>query len=256
MTFRELRPSPACAGLWLHPDVGTWERGLPDPLQADTIAGGRGGCRRVQAGGVVAFVRRCKRGGALARVLPDAFLSPGRALAEAHALERLAPFGLSPRCLGVQHEGRLLHRLTVAVEEVPGARDLLALARDGERDLAGMARAAGEVVRRMHEAGVSHRDLNASNILARRDADGWRAWVIDLDDARLLPSPVPMRRRIAEILRLCRSVDKWESSATTPALARLGFLRGALPAAAWRRQAWRRARRAHDLRRALGREPR
>jgi 3-deoxy-D-manno-octulosonic acid kinase len=219
---------PAAPGLWLHRDVAPWSSGIPEGAPVDDVSSGRGSLRRVRCGGMVALVRRYRRGGALRRLLPDAFLSDARARREVAALARLAPLGLAPRCLALEVRGGWLKRLTIAVEEVPGARDLLAHAQDGERDERGLAAAAGRAVRAMHDAGVLHADLNLTNVIARRDASGWRAWIVDLDGAR--SAPAGPERRVREVLRLCRSVDKWPASARTSAEARAAFLREALPA--------------------------
>lgn len=252
MTFRTL--VSARPGLWLHEDVAEWRDGLPRD-GASIAASGRGQILRSSCQGIDALIKTCRRGGLLRGVLPDAFASSHRAVAEAKALERLSEKGLSPRCLALEISGGLLKRLRIAVEEVPGARDILALSCAGVEDAEPLARAAGEAVRGMHEAGVAHADLNAANLLARRDGGIWRTWIIDFDGAHVGDRPVSGGRRLAGILRLCRSIDKWEPTARLPIAARQAFLEAALPAELVP-AAMRRAQRAQAWRKACGRRPR
>jgi len=236
--------------LWLDPSVASaWQDGIDSGGEPLTSAGGRGTARLVSVAGVTAVVRRVRRGGLLRRLLPDRFMSPRRALRERQALERLRELGIAPCCLAVEAEGRLLVSLTVATEYLREARDL----RSVDALSPEQARVVGETVRRMHDAGVGHPDLNVTNILVE-SRPRVRAFVVDLDGARLHDGPVPAREREAEILRLCRSLDKWADTSRASALARAAFLRAALPAGA-RLDVLRRARRAHGRRAAWGRRP-
>lgn len=78
----------------------------------------------------------------------------------------------------------------------------------------------GATIRRFHEAGLDHVDLNARNLLITPDES---VWLIDLDRCRL-------RRRgnwqNANIERLQRSLAKFEAEAAAPAILR-GYERAA-----------------------------
>ena len=253
------RPRTFLAG---SPLRRTWSSAALGPAAAGSLDGdpievgaGRGLVSRVQLGPFTALVRTYRRGGLFGSVLPDVFTRADRALAEVEALERLAALGLSPRPLMLEIHGGMFVRLRIAVEEVEGAANLLEAARAGASIDAGLARRIGNVVRRMHEAGVSHRDLNVGNILVRGVGAAAQIFVVDLDGARLFDDPVPPSRRSAEILRLCRSLDKWTATSGTRAAARAAFLRAALPPGE-RLAVLRRARRLHSIRAFLGRRPR
>lgn len=237
---------------WISPALGAWE-GTLDGAPVDAGAG-RGNVVRARLGPFAAIVRTYRRGGLLGALLPDVFVSPDRALAEVEALERLAPLGLSPRPLVLEVRGAIFLRLRIAVEEIAGAANLRAVARVGAGIETDLARRVGCLVRRMHDAGVSHRDLHVGNVLVRVAAGATEVSIIDLDGARVFAGGLPAPRREREILRLCRSLDKWTATARTSAAARAAFLRAALPRG--RRVAvLRRARRLHAIRAFFGRRP-
>jgi len=246
-----LRPSSPRAGLrlWLRPELEeAWREGLP--LEGEQLkSSGRGGLLRVDTALGPALLRTYRRGGLLRRVLPDVFPSPDRALRELAAAERLEPLGLAPAVLGLELRGRGLLRLRVAVAEIPGGRDLLRLAADQSPalQLPVLGRAVGEAVAAMHAAGVSHPDLNAANVLVADDGVS----LLDFDGATLHEGEVPPAQRRREVLRLCRSLDKWAVTINTPAAVRAAFLRAALPRGQ-RLAAFAAGRRQHARRSAAG----
>lgn len=222
--------------LWLHPEVvGQLAGGLPEgPGDGITVqaSSGRGALLRVPlADGRAMLLRTYRRGGALRRWLPDRFASARRAEAEVRAVARLAEAGLAPRVLALEVEGTVLKRLRIGIEEVIGARDLLRLSVEEPARLQDVAlgRAVGRAVAAMHDLGVAHPDLNAANILVGRAGGRAAVTLLDLDGARLHGGGVPAARRRAEVLRLCRSLDKWTPTALTGAGARAAFVRASLP---------------------------
>jgi 3-deoxy-D-manno-octulosonic acid kinase len=235
--------------LLLRPEVaGLWSEGLPREGEA-LASSGRGGLLRVESPLGPALVRTYRRGGLLRALLPDAFFSPGRALAEVAALELLEGLDLAPDVFGLELKGGALQRMRIAVREVPGARNLLELgaAESPAMRMRALGRAVGEAVAAMHQAGVAHRDLNVANVLVADE--GVR--LIDFDGATVHPDGVPLPRRRREVLRLCRSLDKWAATAATPAAVRAAFLRAALPLGE-RRSMLDEGRRQHARRVAAG----
>jgi hypothetical protein len=75
------------------------------------------------------------------------------------------------------------------------------------RRLARACAAAGGAVRRFHDAGGSHADLQVKNLLVREEAHATDVLVLDLDRARAGPPPSPARR-MGELMRLYRSLFK------------------------------------------------
>jgi tRNA A-37 threonylcarbamoyl transferase component Bud32 len=64
------------------------------------------------------------------------------------------------------------------------------------------------LVRRMHDAGVDHRDLNLGNLLLREQDGEEAAFVVDLDRARLHVASIGFAARQRALRRLERSYVK------------------------------------------------
>ena len=178
--------------------------------------------------GLDAVLRRYRHGGMLAPLLGSLYLGPGRALdelrisVEAHRAGAPVPRAL---CLVLWPRwGGLFWSALIGTREEPRARDLLeALSGAGRRDAVRLAGRTGEALRRLHDAGVDHPDLQLRNVLLADDGSGERVVVIDLDRARYHPGGgVPPRRRAANLGRLARSTVKcglWGGAAGPRALA-------------------------------------
>jgi 3-deoxy-D-manno-octulosonic acid kinase len=136
----------------------------------------------------------------------------GRPLAELAANTLLAAAGAPvPRPALVAGRRRGPGMWTAAVgtlheENACSAAELLSK-RPEPRRLLPLATAAGTSLRRFHDAGGRHADLRVGNLLIREAGASQHLLVVDLDRARVA-SPVPAHRRMAEIMRLYRSLLK------------------------------------------------
>jgi 3-deoxy-D-manno-octulosonic acid kinase len=175
---------------------------------------GRGEAYGVTLGAVPAVVRHARHGGLLAPLLGDVFLGAPRFHREAALARRLADGGVrTPAVLaGVRYRAGPLHRADVATAQVAGV-DMVELFY-GERPPGGEARAAalaavGRLVRRLHDLGYVHPDLQLRNLLVTtRKGRGSDAWLLDVDTCR------PMRsngdaERARNLERFYRSWAKW-----------------------------------------------
>lgn len=178
-------------------------------------------------------IRHYHRGGAVASLLGDRYLRlgtprPDRELAMGRALEAA---GIpTPRHIGgAVYPHGVWYRGDLITEYVPDSMDLAAVLFGGAAaghsvgappfDPAAAMRAAGALVRHLHDDGVVHRDLNLKNILIAGSVSGERgagadgsirALVLDLDRASLR-SRVSERARRRMLERFWRSARKWEA---------------------------------------------
>ncbi|WP_404464657.1 3-deoxy-D-manno-octulosonic acid kinase [Vreelandella aquamarina] len=172
-------------------------------------APGRGSSLFLQArDGEQWVLRPYQRGGLIAKLSQQRYIWLGvertRAFREVRLTAALYEQGLPvPRpvacCVtrfGLTYEAALL---TV---RIPGARALASLLSAGEADEALLKR-VGAMIKRFHQAGLDHVDLNARNILV--DEAG-KPWLIDLDRCRLRPQG---KWQASNLQRLERSVVKF-----------------------------------------------
>lgn len=157
-------------------------------------------------------VRHYNRGGALAAHLGDRYLRVGRSRPErelrAAAVARARGVRTPAVIAGAVYPAGIYYRCDLVTEVVPGAKTLAdtAHATDGTRAWLDAMAAAGRIASDLAEVGIFHVDLNAHNILFE-EGDASRAWVIDLDRARVRsrPDSDSAERMLA---RLTRSVVK------------------------------------------------
>jgi 3-deoxy-D-manno-octulosonic acid kinase len=95
----------------------------------------------------------------------------------------------------------IAYRADLITEELPGTRTLAASLAEGEVGLTTWT-AIGRCIRRFHDHGVSHADLNAHNILLRGDDE---VFLVDFDRASRRRKPGLWRD--ANLARLRRSLD-------------------------------------------------
>jgi len=187
-----------------------WAAGQP----ARTVFVGRGEAYGVTLGGVPAVVRHARHGGLLAPLLGDLYLGAPRFFREAALARQLAEGGVrTPAVLaGVRYRVGPAHRADIATAQAAGV-DLVELFY-GERPPAGEARAAalaavGRLVRRLHDLGYVHPDLQLRNLLVK--TGGGReglAWLLDVDTCRRMRANGDAERA-RNLDRFYRSWAKW-----------------------------------------------
>ncbi|TFH87584.1 3-deoxy-D-manno-octulosonic acid kinase [Billgrantia azerbaijanica] len=182
-------------------------------------APGRGASLFLDAGDAQWVLRPYRRGGMIARLSERRYLWTGdsrtRAFRELRLTATLHERGLPvprPVAAGVTRHGPTYEAALLTVR-IPGARALAELLAAGEADEALLHR-VGATIRRFHDAGLDHVDLNARNLLV--DPVG-RVWLIDLDRCRLRR---PGRWHERNLARLARSLAKLEATAAMAPLRR------------------------------------
>lgn len=183
---------------------------------AATAAGGAPGrglsARLVLGDGTRLVLKQMRRGGLARRFWRDRFIGRARLLDNLRVPLEAAQRGIptaAPAALLLVAGAGPLYRGWLAVEEIADAPDLATLYRRGtppsERELLAVI----ALVRRMHEAGLVHRDLNLGNLLVRRSRNGEpEPFVIDMDRARFRAGALPFRLRQRSLRRLERSHAK------------------------------------------------
>jgi 3-deoxy-D-manno-octulosonic acid kinase len=171
--------------------------------------GGRGGAWFVSASEGEFVLRQYLRGGLVARLSRASYVFTGfnhtRPLREFRLLLQLRALDLpvpEPVAALARRSGLLLWQGAILLRRIPGARPLPASAHLAEDALWFKV---GELVRRFHEAGLDHADLNCDNILEA----GSKLWLIDFDRCRLRPGSAPQALwKQSNLRRLRRSVAK------------------------------------------------
>ncbi|KXF82729.1 3-deoxy-D-manno-octulosonic acid kinase [Enterovibrio coralii] len=160
-------------------DVDFWQ-------QKDAILGsatGRGTTWFVQTDTVPAALRHYRRGGLFGKLVADSYFFSGwentRSAQEFNLLQYIKAQGIAvPRPLAARaiRDG-MTYRADLLVEKVDGAKDLVDILMQTSLP-ADKYREIGELVRKLHDAGVCHTDLNIHNILLD---DKGVFWLIDFD---------------------------------------------------------------------------
>ncbi len=175
------------------------------------ISGGRGSASVVtlRAVGKV-VVRRYRRGGLIGKILVDRYLSSVRPFRELTVLALAGAHGVPiPEVIGASstRAGLLWHRGRIATRLVPDSLTLplfISEKRDESRRVTDVLKKAGTAIRKMHDAGIDHADLNMNNILV--DLRG-NVFIIDFDKAAVRQS-LGQPGRIRNLKRLLRSLRK------------------------------------------------
>ena len=177
------------------------------PVPGRLRSAGRGNTLTVGDGKREFVLRHYRRGGWMSRVNRDLYLWLGeartRAFAEWRLLARLAAMGLPvPRPVAARYRRKgccyTADLLTLKARDIKPLSVRLAGEPAGEDFWRGL----GQGIRRFHEAGVYHADLNAYNVQVDAN-DG--IFLLDFDRGAIRP---PGRWQQANLARLHRSLRK------------------------------------------------
>jgi len=156
------------------------------PLVCGWTSGGRVSHPLIRAGGETWVLKAYRRGGLVRFFNACRYWGHARFLRELRLAALAEEAGVpTPEVLALILEGAGFGsvRAWLLSRHVSGGRPAGEYL--GQRAAASMARAAGQAVRRMHEAGVDHHDLHLDNIVGAFDSRGARACIVDWDRARL-----------------------------------------------------------------------
>lgn len=212
----EVRQKPIPGGVMLYDAsrAGNVEDSWFDPRwwsqrgQVRASAEGRGAALFIDADARQLVLRHYRRGGWIAQLSPDRYLWRNEALTrpylEWHLLYAMQRAGLPvpvPIAARYRRVGRWRYTADLITERIPAALSLAALLRAAPLALSGWI-ALGRCLRRFHEDGICHADLNAHNVLLDDAGD---VWLVDFDRGRLRH---PGYWCDGNLVRLRRSIEK------------------------------------------------
>ena len=179
----------------------------------NSTAAGRGQVYFFSRGPLELVLRHYRRGGLLGKFISDCYLgfSPrgSRPFREWRLLRKLYELGLPvPRPAAARIiRGPGFYRGDLVTLEVKNAAALSALLQKKPLGEEGW-QTVGRTIRRFHDQGVSHPDLNAANILLR----DMEVFLLDFDKGSIRPDG---DWKTAQLERLQRSLEKWRRQAGT-----------------------------------------
>jgi 3-deoxy-D-manno-octulosonic acid kinase len=174
--------------------------------ELDGIARGRGATHYIKASGKSLVLRHYRRGGLMAHLSADKYLWRGqdntRPFAEWQLTYRLHRAGLpvpAPIAARYVHKG-LTYSGDLITERLPTVGSLAECLRKGALSIMTWI-LIGRCIRRFHDLGVCHADLNAHNVLLSEET----VYLIDFDRCQLRKGGL---WRDENLVRLRRSLEK------------------------------------------------
>ncbi|MDK8466027.1 3-deoxy-D-manno-octulosonic acid kinase [Marinobacter sp. SS13-12] len=171
-------------------------------------SGGRGGAWFLQAGEDKLVLREYRRGGLMAKVSRSSYgytcESEVRSFAEFRLLNQLVSLGLPvPRPVAAWYRklSPIRYKAAIIIEQLVGTTPLAELLQTMDRQAWA---SLGRTVRKFHDAGVLHADLNCFNILVR----GVEFFLIDFDKGAIKPASSTSGWKDQNLSRLHRSLVK------------------------------------------------
>lgn len=209
-------PTPGKSQLLVSPEFdGVTESWFSPEFWGDrarpVTSGGRGGAWFIDAEHAAMVLRHYRRGGLMARLAERTYLYAGfdqaRSLAEFRLLGRLRALDLPvPEAVAaIAWKYRLFwYRAAILVRRIPGAVTFPDSPQLNDQSLWAQL---GQVIRRFHDKGLDHVDLNCDNILVAGD----QIYLIDFDRCKLVPennNEAGSKWKQRNLERLHRSVSK------------------------------------------------
>ncbi len=176
--------------------------------QVRPAAEGRGAVLFIDADARRLVLRHYRRGGWMTRLRGDRFLWRNeaftRSFVEWNLLYVMHRAGLPvplPIAAAYRRAGRFSYTADLLTEQIPFVMSLAAQLRQSPLPLTGWV-AIGRCLRRFHDNGICHADLNAHNVLL---GENEAVWLVDFDRGRLRH---PGFWCDSNLVRLRRSIEK------------------------------------------------
>ena len=189
-------------------DLSRWRK----RNESIALAGGRGASQKIKLEGDWYVLREYRRGGLVARFLKDQYVWSGVTRSRPYQEDQVVQLAIAkalpvPEVAGyrIQTNG-LFYRAAILSRYIDNQGTLAEFI--SARTLAEENWfALGQLIRRLHQAGICHADLNANNILLTPDLS---FYLIDFDKARVIQQMGNWA--IHNLQRLLRSLHKIEKN--------------------------------------------
>jgi len=171
---------------------------------------------RFSLGGRPVIGKRALHGGLFGSLLGRWYLGSRRAVDQLRAAIRLERSGVAtPEVLAIG-SARVFGPFRIQAiisRRLQGAQNLyeLAAGAPARRRRREVLLRCADLLRRLHDAGFVHADLNVSNLVLERGLARETLYVVDLDRGRFRAVVTP-KERLGNLARLLRSYEKWIAS--------------------------------------------
>lgn len=202
------------SALLIHPNydglvTGDWFDPLYWGSRAQMVgSGGRGAAWFIEAEGRRLVLREYRRGGLVAKLAEKSYVFTGeqnvRSFSEFRLLNWMVEAGLPvPRAVAAMYRkvSGLHYQASILIERIDHSVPLADLIRDLQ---ASDWSRLGATIRRFHDAGVRHADLNCFNVLVKEA----QFFLIDFDKGQLMPSSARPQWKQGNLERFARSLRK------------------------------------------------
>lgn len=170
------------------------------------------------------MVKHYRHGGFFRKLTGDILLGNSRPLKELTILELALPKGIPvPEVVALRVEKLFgpFYRGDIAYKEIPDSSNLLEyLEKLSERPMGerisrkrAVIDSLALTIKKMHNSGIYHGDLNIKNVLIRNVEDENKVYLVDFDCSRIKEN-LTTGDRIRNLARLNRSCEKWKAPIT------------------------------------------
>ena len=209
------------------------EMGIAKPGFFSTLPGeksdryyGRGALKTivlVGKGNERIVIRHYHRGGKIQKLTSDLYWGASRPLRELWIGYQATIKGIpTAEILAVRHNQIFwrFHRGDLVTKEIENGKDLATYLRSLSQPLAlekilqkrKVIEVVGKLIRKMHDGGIFHGDLNLKNIVIQiNDSQRIKGYILDFDKSFIKPN-LSKNLRIRNLLRLNRSVEKFKAA--------------------------------------------
>jgi len=182
-------------------------------------------CVRIKGSNERMIVKHYEHGGLFRKITRDIFFGDSRPFRELSVLEAASQKGLQVPEVLATRVSRIfgpLYKGEIAYKEIPDSANLLEyLNRLNEKTTKEKATLKSELInslaesiKKMHNSGIYHADLNMKNVLIQNVGEKIRVYLLDFDCSKIKEN-LTLRDRLSNLARFNRSCQKWRAPITS-----------------------------------------